>query len=60
MLPEFFAEAEAARATPLKRPVVQANARAIQESTKPIPRRETQGGLAYPYPGKGVSGESSN
>lgn len=60
MLLEFIEEAEAARATPTKRPKVQANTRAIQESIKPLPRRQVQGGLAYPYPGKGVSGETSN
>ena len=37
--------------------IVQANARAITESIPPIPQRETQGGLAYPYPGKNPSGE---
>jgi hypothetical protein len=43
--------------SPTERPFVQANARAITESIPPIPQRETQGGLAYPYPGKNPSGE---
>ena len=60
MFTEFAQQVVAARTTPLKRPQVQAKARAIQESMKPAPRREGQGGLAYPYPGKGVSGETTN
>lgn len=57
---EFFAEAKTARSSPTKRPDVQAKARAIQQSIPPMTPQETQGDLAYPYPGKGVSGESSN
>jgi hypothetical protein len=57
---EFAKQVVAARTTPLKRPQVQAKTRAIQESMKPAPRRQGQSGLAYPYPGKGVSGETSN
>lgn len=57
---EFFEQVLTAQSTPTARPDVQAHARAIQESIKPIPARERQGGIAYPYPGKGVSGETTN
>ena len=43
-----------------ERPEVQQFARAIQQSIPPVSQREVQGGFAYPYPGKGVSGESTN
>jgi hypothetical protein len=57
---EFAKQVVAARDCGSDRPVVQAKTRAIQESMKPAPRRKGQGGLAYPYPGKGVSGETTN
>lgn len=57
---EFWEEFEETQSSPTKRPDVQAHARAIQESIPPITKQQRQGGLAYPYPGKGVSGESSN
>ena len=57
---EFWEEANATQVSATKRPDVQAHARAIQESIKPISQRERQGGIAYPYPGKGVSGETTN
>lgn len=41
----------------LERPFVQTHARAITESVPPLSQTETQGGLAYPYPGKNPSGE---
>lgn len=60
MSPEFWQAVQATQGANSKRPDVQAHARAIQQSIKPISQRERQGGLAYPLPGKGVSGESSN
>lgn len=60
MIAEFFEQVLIAQSSPTERPDVQAHARAIQESIPHVSRQITQGGLAYPYPGKGVSGESTN
>jgi hypothetical protein len=60
MRPEFEEEILEAQYCPVLRPSVQANTRAIAESIPPVSKRQTQGGLAYPYPGKGVSGETTN
>jgi hypothetical protein len=57
---EFEEEILTAQSSPTKRPDVQAHARAIQQSIKPVQQPWQQGTLAYPLPGKGVSGESSN
>jgi len=57
---EFWEEIDAAQASPTKRPDVQAFARAISESIPPVSKQQRQGGLAYPLPGKGVSGETTN
>lgn len=58
---EFWEEFEVTQSSPVERPQVQSMARAIQESIPPAAKqRGPSSGLAYPYPGKGVSGESSN
>jgi hypothetical protein len=57
---EFFEEVNATQVSPTERPEVQAFARAISESIPPATQREAQGGLTYPLPGKGVSGETTN
>ncbi len=54
---EFFESILVAQSSPTERPFVQANARAITESTPPLTQKETQGDLPYPYPGKNPSGE---
>lgn len=54
---DFLGEVLTAQSSPTERPFVQANARAITESTPPLTQKETQGGLSYPYPGKNPSGE---
>lgn len=57
---EFWAEFTLTQTSPTERPEVQAYARAIAESIPPARPQTQQGELAYPYPGRGVSGESSN
>lgn len=60
MINEFIEEILTAQSSPTARPDVQQFARAIQESIPPAQQSVQQGGLAYPYPGRGVSGESTN
>ena len=57
MIKEFIEAILTAQSSPAERPFVQANARAITESTPPLTQKETQGDLPYPYPGKNPSGE---
>ena len=57
---EFWEEFETAQSSSAKRPDVQTFARAIQQSIPPAVQPWQQGTLAYPYPGKGVSGETTN
>ena len=60
MIQEFIQGMLSATVTDKERPQIQQQARAITYSTPPLSRRETQGDLPYPYPGKGVGGESTN
>jgi hypothetical protein len=60
MRDEFLESVLTAQGSPTERPFVQANARAISESMPPMSQQETKGSLPYPYPGKGVSGETTN
>jgi len=57
---EFWEEVLATQSSPTERPQVQAYARAIAESIPPASQGMRQGGLTYPLPGKGVSGETTN
>jgi hypothetical protein len=57
---EFYVSAEAARAPGPKRPQIQRQARLISEAAPSPYDRVRDGGLAYPYPGKGVNGETTN
>lgn len=57
---EFFEEVMTTQTSPTKRPDVQTYARAIAESIPPASQGIRQGGLTYPLPGKGVSGETTN
>lgn len=57
---EFWDAFLATQDSATERPEVQTYARAIQQSIPPAMTQVQQGGLAYPYPGRGVSGESSN
>lgn len=57
MKEEFIQSILNAQACDADRPFVQANARAITESTPPLTQKETEGDLPYPYPGKNPSGE---
>lgn len=57
---EFMQGVVFSRETDKVRPQVQRQARAITESVPPLSRRETDGDLPYPYPGKGVGGETTN
>lgn len=60
MIREFAEGAEHGRQPGPPRPQVQRQARALTLAAPPISQRETEGGLTYPYPGKGVSGETTN
>lgn len=60
MWKDFLDSVISAQTSATQRPDVQTHARAIQESIPPMSQRETKGGLPYPYPGKGVSGETTN
>jgi hypothetical protein len=60
MKKEFIDSVINAQFCALERPQIQQQARAITLSVPPLSRRETQGDLPYPYPGKGVSGETTN
>ena len=42
------------------RPLIQQKARRLTELAPRPDRRLVDGGLMYPYPGKGVSGETTN
>lgn len=57
MKDEFIQSILNAQISLTERPFVQANARAITESTPPLTQKETEGDLPYPYPGKNPSGE---
>lgn len=60
MIQEFIQGMLSATVTDKERPAIQSQARAITLSTPPIQRTERDGGLTYPYPGKGVNGETAN
>ena len=57
---EFVLSAEAARNPGPKRPQVQRQARLLSEAAPNPYNRVRDGGLAYPYPGRGPNGETSN
>jgi hypothetical protein len=56
----FFTGAEHGRAPGPERPLVQKFAEAYTEMAPNPYNRVRDGGLTYPYPGKGVSGETTN
>lgn len=57
MMQEFIDSVLNAQVCPTERPQIQQQARAITYNTPPLEQTVTQGGLAYPYPGKNPSGE---
>ena len=57
---EFVQGVEHGRLPGPPRPQIQQQARAITLSVPPISAPEREGGLTYPYPGKGVNGETTN
>lgn len=57
---EFAESAEHGRIPGPPRPQIQRQARAITESAPNPYNKQRDGGLSYPYPGKGVNGETTN
>lgn len=60
MIQDFIQGMLSATVTDKVRPQIQQQARAITLSTPPIRTANQEGDLPYPYPGKGVSGETTN
>jgi len=60
MRQEFLNSILDAQVSLTERPQIQQQARAITYSTPPIRIANQEGDLPYPYPGKGVGGESTN
>lgn len=56
----FEVGVEAGRSPGPRRPQIQRQARAITEAAPNPYNKVRDGNLAYPYPGKGVNGETTN
>ena len=56
----FFLGSEGARASGPRRAQIQRQSRALSEHAPNPYNKVRDGGLAYPYPGRGPNGETSN